>query len=139
FEAPHWLYTGSLGRTEPFGFADGISQPTPDWFQERDVSSGRMDFSNIVALGEFLLGYRNEYDKYTDRPLLDADATTADLVPAEEAPEKKDLGRNGTYLVIRQLRQDVRAFWRFFSEQAGGDFAAAEKLAAACVGRTTAG
>ena len=30
-----------------------------------------------------------------------------------DAPEKKDLGRNGTYLVLRQLRQDVRGFWRF--------------------------
>lgn len=139
FHPPHWLRTGTLGATEPFGFTDGISQPTLDWFQERDVSSGRTAFSNVVALGEFLLGYRNEYGKYTDRPVLAADSTTADLLPAEDAAEKRDVGRNGTYLVVRQLRQDVRGFWRFFRQQAGGDLTAAETLAAAAVGRTRAG
>ena len=139
FHPPHWLRSDSLSATEPFGFADGISQPTLDWFQERDVAAGRLDFSNVVALGEFLLGYRNEYDKYTDRPVLDSGPATADLFPAEDAPEKKDLGRNGTYLVLRQLQQHVRTFWRFFSEQGGGDLAAAEALAAAAVGRTRAG
>ncbi len=34
----------------------------------------RLDYSNIAALGEFLLGYPNEYNKYTERPLLDPDA-----------------------------------------------------------------
>ena len=36
---------------------------------------------------------------------------------------------------MRQLDQDVRKFWQFVSEQSGGDAAAAEKLAAAMVGR----
>ena len=48
------------------------------------------------------------------------------LLAAEDAPEKKDLGRNGTYLVMRQLQQDVRGFWQFVYQQAGGDPAEAE-------------
>ncbi|MBI5041530.1 MAG: peroxidase, partial [Gammaproteobacteria bacterium] len=95
--------------------------------------------SNVVALGEFVLGYHNEYGKITDRPLLEPDAACADLLPALDAPEKKDLGRNGTYLVLRQLEQDVRGFWQFVHQQAGGNDAAAQTLAAAMVGRTRAG
>ncbi len=139
FELQRSLRTGDLGGFEPFGFADGISQPQIDWSQQRQISAGLIDYSNVVALGEFLLGYRNEYDKYTDRPLVDADTASAGLLAAEDAPEKKDLGRNGTYLVMRQLRQDVRGFWQFISRQAGGDPTAADTLAAAMVGRTRAG
>ncbi len=133
------LDTANLDGVEPFGFADGVSQPKIDWEQARDTPTTQLDYTNIVALGEFLLGYRNEYGKINDRPLLEADARSADLLPAPEEPAKKDLGRNGTYLVIRQLQQDVRAFWQFVHEQAGGDAAAAEKLAAAMVGRTRDG
>jgi Dyp-type peroxidase family len=139
FDVVRALPTSNLGGVEPFGFADGISQPKLDWAQERNVSANPIDYSNIVALGEFLLGYRNEYDKYTDRPLLDGNADTESLPAAEEAPGKKDLARNGTYLVMRQLRQDVRGFWQFVHKQAGGDAAAVETLASAMVGRTRAG
>ena len=133
------LETSSLDGIEPFGFADGISQPEIDWQQQRDMLAGQLDYSNFVALGEFLLGYRNEYGKYTDRPLVDVDAASAGLLPAEEAPEKRDVGKNGTYLVMRQLHQDVRKFWQSLSEHAGGDAAEVEKLAAAMVGRTRTG
>lgn len=127
-------------KREPFGFADGLSQPKIDWTLTRDPPRTQYDYSNEVALGEFLLGYRNEYGKFTDRPVLDADAVNADLLlPAVDAPEKRDLGRNGTYLVIRQLEQDVRGFWQFVYHQAGGDPAEAEKLAAAMVGRNRDG
>jgi deferrochelatase/peroxidase EfeB len=139
FEAQRWLETSQLDGIEPFGFADGISQPDLDWVQTRDLKAARNAYANAVALGEFLLGYRNEYDKYTDRPLLEVDARSAGLLPAVDAPDKKDLGRNGTYLVIRQLRQDVGTFWRFLNRQAGGDRARADELAAAFVGRTKAG
>jgi deferrochelatase/peroxidase EfeB len=139
FEVLHWLDTADLSGVEPFGFADGISQPQIDWTRQRVVTSGQIDYSNVVALGEFLLGYPNEYNKYTDRPLIDADSASADLHAAEEAPDKKDVGRNGTYLVMRQLRQDVRSFWQFINRQTGGNAAEAEKLAAAFVGRTRAG
>jgi Dyp-type peroxidase family len=139
FEMLRHLSNSNLGGVEPFGFADGISQPQIDWPQQRDTASPQIDFSNVTALGEFLLGYQNEYGKYTDRPLLAADAASADLLAAEDAPEKKDLGRNGTYLVMRQLRQDVRGFWKFLYQQTGEDFNAADSLAAAMVGRTRAG
>jgi Dyp-type peroxidase family len=139
FELLRCLDTSDLGNIEPFGFADGISQPQIDWAQERDLTQSQICYSNVVALGEFLLGYRNEYNKYTDRPLLDADTASAALLPAEDAPEKKDLGRNGTYLVMRHLRQDVRGFWQFISRQVSGNAAEVDKLAAAFVGRTRAG
>jgi len=139
FEALEWLESGDLRGAEPFGFADGISQPQLDWKQERDVGAGRVEYGNVVALGEFLLGYRNEYGRYTDRPLLDAGAATASLPAAEDAPEKKDLGRNGTYLVLRQLRQDVRGLWQFLLAQSCGDFAKAERLGAALLGRRRSG
>ena len=139
FEIVHRLETSDLDGVEPFGFTDGISQPEIDWDQGRAASQAQLEYTNVVSLGEFLLGYRNEYGKFTDRPLLDADARSAGLLSAQDAPDKKDLGRNGTYLVMRQLQQDVRTFWRFVTEQSGGDAARAESLANAFVGRTRAG
>jgi Dyp-type peroxidase family len=139
FDVLGWLNTADLDGVEPFGFTDGISQPAIDWGQERDLNAAVIDFTNLSALGEFLLGYRNEYDKYTDRPLIDSDAVSAELPSAEDAPEKKDLGRNGTYLVVRQLRQDVRGFWQFIRQQAGTDPTQADRLASLFVGRTPAG
>jgi deferrochelatase/peroxidase EfeB len=134
FDVLHSL-AADLDVFEPFGFADGISQPEIDWKQQRETPTTQLEYTHVTALGEILLGYRNEYGKITDRPLLDPDTRSAELLAAQDAPHKKDLGRNGTYLVMRQLQQDVRKFWQFVSEQAGGDAANAEKLAAAMVGR----
>src|SRR6266853_283054 len=140
FEEQRWLGTADLDGVEPFGFTDGISQPQIDWERQRNVTRPQIDYSNVVALGEFLLGYPNEYNKYTDRPLLDAGfANAGDLLAAEDAPGKKDIGRNGTYLVMRTLKQDVRSFWQFVYRQAGGNSEEADKLGAAFVGRTRAG
>jgi deferrochelatase/peroxidase EfeB len=139
FEEVTWLGTSNLDGDEPFGFADGISQPQIDWEQQRNTPCTQLDYTNIVALGEFLLGYRNEYGKITDRPLLDTDAATAGLLNAEDAPTRKDLARNGTYLVMRQLEQDVRNFWKFLYEQSGGNLTDAGQLGATLVGRTRTG
>lgn len=133
------LPTTDLDGIEPFGFADGISQPKIDWDQAREPTRPQMEYTNMVALGEILLGYRNEYDKLTERPLLENNEQTADLPAAEEAPAQRDLGRNGTYLVMRQLEQDVRGFWQFMHAQSGGDAAEAGQLANAFVGRTRSG
>ena len=139
FENEIWLGTSNLDGVEPFGFTDGISQPEIDWEEQRQTPCKQLEYTNVVALGEFLLGYRNEYGKITDRPLLDPDAANAELLPAVDMPDKKDLGRNGTYLVMRQLEQDVRRLWQFLYEQAGGNLAEAAQLGAKMVGRTRAG
>jgi len=133
------LETSDLDGIEPFGFVDGISQPQIDWEQRRPTTHTEFEYTNIAALGEFLLGYPNEYGKLTERPLLDSDDQTARLMPALEVPRKRDLGRNGTYLVMRQLEQDVRGFWRFMLDQSDGNRAESVKLAAAVVGRTREG
>lgn len=134
-----WLDTSNLDGVEPFGFADGISQPEIDWDQQRQTPCAQLEYTNTAALGEFLLGYRNEYGKITDRPLLEPDAASAGLLAAADVPEKKDLGRNGTYLVMRQLEQDVGNLWQFLYKQAGGNLAEARQLGAKMVGRTQAG
>ena len=107
------LDTSNLGGVEQFGFTDGISQPDIDWQQQRNLRGDKPEYENSVAIGEFLLGYPNEYDCETERPLLDPGGVNDLLAPAREDPAKRDLGLNGTYLVLRDLRQDVRAFWSF--------------------------
>jgi deferrochelatase/peroxidase EfeB len=140
FEELAILPTSNLFGAEPFGFADGISQPVPDWQRQRQIKGDQLSYGNVTALGEFLLGYPNEYNKYTDRPLLNAsDPSSTILSPAEDAPDKRDLGRNGTYLVFRQLRQDVRGFWRFLNQQTNSDLQLRQALAEAMVGRKMEG
>jgi len=140
FTVIHDLETSNLDGYEPFGFQDGISQPQLDWERKHDPSGDKVTYSNVVALGEFVLGYPNEYGKYTERPLLDASAPGTGVLPfAEDQPEKRDLGRNGTYLVIRQLEQDVRGFWQWVERAAKENGIDRDTLAAAMVGRTTEG
>jgi deferrochelatase/peroxidase EfeB len=135
------LETADSLEFEPFGFRDGISQPKLDWERRRPArDETRLGYGNLSCLGEFVLGYPNEYGGYTDRPLLDASGAAQAMLPrAEDAPDKADLGRNGSYLVLRQLAQDVQGFWRFLDGAAGGDPAQRERLAAAMVGRSRQG
>ena len=140
FEVLERLGTSDLGDVEPFGFVDGISQPTIDWEGKRKIKGDQLVYSNLVSLGEFLLGYSNEYNEYTDRPLLDANSRgAAELLPALDQPQKKDLGRNGSYLVMRQLVQDVRRFWQFSDKTAESDPAERRRLAEKMVGRALDG
>ena len=139
FQEIECLSTSDMGGREPFGFIDGISQPVIDWDQTREVPINGYErkYSNLVSLGEFLLGYRNEYGKYTDRPLLDAQSpASSDLPFADDHPDKKDLGRNGTYVVMRQLAQDVRGFWQFIDRTADSNPEERYRLGSLMVGRT---
>jgi deferrochelatase/peroxidase EfeB len=135
------LRTSDDQGVEPFGFTDGISQPELDWNLTRRASADTQpEYGNVVALGEFVLGYPNEYAKYTDRPLLDRQSDPSGQLPAaEDAPGKVDLGRNGTYLVLRHLQQSVRGFWQFLDRQAQARSDERRKLAEAMVGRTMSG
>jgi Dyp-type peroxidase family len=107
------LATTDMGGYEPFGFKDGVSQPQIDWHGTRTPSEEAiLPYGNLISAGEFVLGYSNEYGQYTDRPFADT----------------FDLGRNGTYLVLRELRQDVRAFWRFAASHAADATTFAESM-----------
>ena len=136
FEVLQDLPTSDMNGREPFGFVDGISQPRIDWQAQRVPD---LDYSNLLSIGEFLLGYRNEYGLYTERPLLDPAVPGAMSLPqAEDDTSHRDLGRNGSYLVLRELQQDVRGFWHFMATQAP-DSAAMARLAEAMVGRQMTG
>ena len=120
---------------EHFGFRDGLSQPAVAGFHNNEPAH------NTIAAGEFILGYRNAYGQYTDRPLIEPAADLDDRLPqAPDHPDRHDLGQNGSYLVFRQLSQDVIGFWRSIDEHtktAAGvsDPAARIRLAAKMVGR----
>jgi hypothetical protein len=122
FDVMYRLSTTDMGGVEPFGFADGLSQPQIDWGRVLPaVDERQLSYRNLSCLGEFVLGYPNEYGLYTPRPLLDAQHDPHGFLPrAEDSPDSADLGRNGTYLVIRQLRQDVRKFWQAMDARTGG-------------------
>ncbi len=129
------LTTSDMHGREPFGFLDGLSQPVMDWDGERKPGGAAdFDYTNLVAAGEFLLGYANEYGRLTERPLIEPAADPGGRLPAAvDDPERRDLGRNGSYLVFRQLDQDVRGFWRFVRSHAPPDKVVA--LAETMVGR----
>ena len=97
---------------EHFGFRDGISQPTIK-------GSGRTGPPNDdIEPGEFVLGYKNEYEVFPDTPLLADEQGEFNLLPSDAAGSgKKDLGRNGSYLVMRQMQQDVNGYWTFLNNQ----------------------
>jgi Dyp-type peroxidase family len=128
------LGTSDLDDFEPFGFRDGISQPLVEGLSKTGPPE------RTVRAGEFLLGYPNEYGLYTDRPLLAPADDPAKTLPRDaQGSRRADLGRNGSYLVFRQLRQDVPGFWRYVDGATGGDPQARTRLAAKMVGRWPGG
>jgi Dyp-type peroxidase family len=133
------LYTLERLDREPFGFRDGVSQPLIEGLPK--ATGG----ARAVAAGEFVLGYPDGYGQLTDRPLLPRADDPGQLLPSDPARSgAADLGRNGTYLVLRQLDQDVSRFWRYVTEATRGpdgsdDPAARDLLAAKLVGRWPSG
>ncbi|MCT9083261.1 Dyp-type peroxidase [Streptomyces fulvoviolaceus] len=133
------LPTDELGGTEPFGFRDGLSQPGI----EGRHGDGRHD--RALPAGEFVLGHPNAYGQLGERPLLAPDADPERVLPPDPGGSgRPDLGRDGSYLVLRQLRQDVDAFWSYTGERTRRpdgtpDAAAQLRLAAKMVGRWPSG
>ncbi|GAC1401956.1 MAG: peroxidase [Ktedonobacteraceae bacterium] len=133
------LNTVDLGDKEHFGFHDGVSQPMIEGVRQTETSM------NTIKAGEFLLGYQNEYGLYTDRPMLKPVKDPKGLLPRDSSGSgNADLGRNGSYLVFRQLRQDVHSFWQFLdgatkNSDGSSNSSARIKLASQMVGRWPSG
>lgn len=95
-------------RKEHFGFQDGFGQPVIAGTRRAEDEPA----DNVIAPGEFILGYANEYDRLPDSPLVPAaEDPKGVLDPAPGDAARRDFGRNGSYLVFRQLHQDVARFW----------------------------
>jgi deferrochelatase/peroxidase EfeB len=99
---------------EHFGFHDGIASPTIEGLGGRNIQSSNPP----VKAGEFVLGYENEYGQYTARPIVDRVFDPEFLLKSDvEGSGGADFGRNGSYLVLRQLHQDVYGFWSFIDRE----------------------
>jgi len=116
------------GNKEHFGFRDGISQPSVSGFHPAGDDS--------VLAGEFILGYRDHYGEHNSEPLLAMSADHSKVLPlAEERTACRSFAKNGSYLVFRQLHQDVSGFWQHLAavthsdaSNAAGMIAAAAKM-----------
>ena len=111
---------------EHFGFADGLSQPTIDDPQagphghEGRGTPTRDDAWDDIAPGEFVLGYPDEDGLVSKAPL-------------------DPLRRNGSFMVVRKLHQDVGAFESYLRTTAPALEMSEELLAAKIVGRWRSG
>jgi deferrochelatase/peroxidase EfeB len=105
---------------EPFGFADGISQPIIRGAPRATDASP----NHIVAAGEIVLGYPDNTGEVPPSPTIPDHDDPGHLLPDSgidpfrkrpefsryEADGRRDLGANGTFLVVRQLQQDMAKF-----------------------------
>ncbi len=99
---------------EHFGFRDGISQPTVAGLRddlEREygdaVGEQRVVLArDRIAAGEFLLGWGNEYGEPSYAPNLDG------------YPGTQPFAQAGSYIAVRQIRQDLAAFRAFEADHA---------------------
>lgn len=105
---PMWRNFDGKTTREHFGFADGISQPIVD------PAVAQACGDRPAHLGDILLGYPNTFDP---------------------APSRHDLLHNGSFLVIRKLRQDVAALDKTVVAGAGPLNLTREELLAKMMGR----
>jgi Dyp-type peroxidase family len=127
-------------RREHFGFVDGISQPILV-----DGVPVEKRALNEIPVGEVVLGQNNTYDIPAAGPVVPTSAKAVQYLKPAAMEGFLDLGLNGTYIVVRQLKQDVAKFWNNM-KKASTDLldenrspATDEWLAQKAVGRTLDG
>lgn len=102
------------GSQAHFGYRDGFSQPTIDC----GLGNPFPDKQPMAPTGEFLLGYPSQFEQFT-----------------YPVPAPDELGRNGSFMVLRILEQDCAAFDALISQSEQRYGIAGELLAAKLVGR----
>ncbi|MEX2401099.1 MAG: hypothetical protein WD423_10035 [Rhodothermales bacterium] len=130
---------------EHFSFRDGIAQPIIEGLSRTGPPE------NTLPPGEFILGYENAYDKLPASPTVAPERDPDVLLPRVDAVTDGgnasvvgDFGRNGSYLVFRQMSQDVKGFWDFISSIAEDMYGSSDsmtrtRIAAKMVGRWPSG
>ncbi|HET9443260.1 MAG TPA: Dyp-type peroxidase [Acidimicrobiales bacterium] len=133
------------GGREHFGFADGLSQPLLKGWPKRTRSVQPPALPppirwEEVNPGEIVLGYPDNYDKPAEGPTVAARTDRGSLLPeATWARGRRSLGHNGSFLVFRQLAQDVAAFRRFVDAASRASAARGTPLPPALVGAKMVG
>jgi Dyp-type peroxidase family len=133
-----------LRGREHFGFLDGISQPglrgriSDD---PRDVLTYREDSTSpdhgkpgqdLIWPGEFVFGYPGQDPKDADRKGPNSLQPNGHRVAPEWA-------KDGSFLVIRRLRQDVQTFREFVAGEAARLGLSPDEMAAKIIGRFPSG
>lgn len=106
---------------EPFGFRDGMGQPRVEGLLDFRSDGRALEAGPSVPLGEFVLGHVNAYGEQAHCPAVKT---------AAGEPAGGSFGRNGSYLAVQQILQDVEAF-RAFDEgnrASGNEPSVAEKM-----------
>jgi Dyp-type peroxidase family len=139
---------GVTGR-EHFGFKDGISQPgvrgrlstlANDFLQERYIAPE-------VLPDSLLYGYPGQFLSWPGEFVFGYPGQTLDpLIPGSIKTEGPAWTKNGSFLVFRRYKQDVKQFWQFMLETSEkltqeGEFKdmSPEKAAAMLLGRWPGG
>ena len=117
---------------EHFGFADGISQPVP-WGADIITKAGApypKDPVHGIAAGDLIIGLPDAYGDLAPGPTL----------PIAGDGDGRTLGLDGSYLIMRELSQDVEAFWASMQTAATKIGApSADWIAERVIGRTKDG
>jgi Dyp-type peroxidase family len=115
---------GRLRGHEHFGFLDGVSQPGLRGrasLDERDVLTRRQNSENpaqgkpgqdLVWPGEFVFGYK-QTNPDERKDVWDGDPAK----PGPYLPVSPPWAADGSFLVVRRLRQDVDAFHQFLQAE----------------------
>jgi Dyp-type peroxidase family len=115
---------------EHFGYRDGISQPV---IRGTGRATRGVPTRDMLEPGEFILGYKNGGGFFPPSPVLPAEADMARTLPILSDGDMgrfpdfgdksigaapRDFGRNGSFIVIRELAQDVNGFDDFVERKA---------------------
>jgi Dyp-type peroxidase family len=115
---------------EHFGYRDGISQPV---IRGTGRATRGIPARDMLEPGEFILGYKNGSGFFPPSPVLPAEADMGRILPILSDGDMgrfpdfgdksigtapRDFGRNGSFIVIRELAQDVDGFEDFVVRKA---------------------
>lgn len=118
---------GDKRGQEHFGYKDGASQPGVQGLTDPKIGQ------EMIPAGEFILGYpRND----AAQPAPPSDYQP---VPPQPAPSAPTWAKDGSYLVFRRLRQDVKGFNDFVRQTSSTTGLRPDLLEAKLVGRYKSG